>query len=109
MIVLSKTQAFLAYKLGLTVGFSTNWHDYLREFGGVLGGGFLLRQLARSLVGLIPVWGILPKVAIAYAGTYVVGHTILQWYLTGRHLTKDRCAIYTGGRLCGGKQPLNRC
>jgi len=90
MIVLSKTQAFLAYKLGLTVGFSTNWQDYLKEFGGVLGGGFLLRQLARSLVGLIPVWGILPKVAISYAGTYVVGHTILQWYLTGRHLSKGQ-------------------
>ena len=90
MIVLSKTQAFLAYKLGLTVGYSTNWQDYLKEFGGVLGGGFVLRQLARSLVGLIPVWGILPKVAIAYAGTYVVGHTILQWYLTGRHLTKGQ-------------------
>lgn len=87
MIVLTKTQAFLAYKLGLTLGFSTDWQDYLKEFGGVLGGGFIFRQLARSLVGLIPVWGILPKVAVSYAGTYVVGHTILQWYLTGRHLT----------------------
>lgn len=90
MIVLTKTQAFLAYKLGLTLGFSTDWQDYLKEFGGVLGGGFLFRQLARSLVGLIPVWGILPKVAVSYAGTYVVGHTILQWYLTGRHLTASQ-------------------
>ncbi|HSQ16700.1 MAG TPA: hypothetical protein VLM83_03290, partial [Anaerolineales bacterium] len=87
MIILTKSQAFLAYKLGLALGFSTRWQDYIAEFGSVIGGGFVWRQLARSLVGLIPVWGIIPKVAVSYAGTYVVGNTILQWYLTGRHLT----------------------
>ena len=87
MIVLTKSQAFLVYKLGLALGFSTRWQDYLAEFSSVIGGGFLWRQLARSLVGLIPVWGIVPKVAVSYAGTYVVGSTVLQWYLTGRHLS----------------------
>mgnify|MGYP001145749764 CR=1 FL=1 len=57
MIVLTKSQAFLAYKLGLALGFSTRWQDYLAEFGSVIGGGFLWRQLARSLIGLIPGWG----------------------------------------------------
>ena len=65
MVVLTKAQAFLAYKLGLTLGFSTRWHDYVTEFGSVIGGGFLWRQIARQLVGLIPVWGIVPKVAVA--------------------------------------------
>jgi uncharacterized protein (DUF697 family) len=87
MLVLTKTQAFLAYKLGLLVGFSTSWQDYLTEFGSVIGGGFVWRQAARSLVGLIPGWGIIPKVAIAYSGTYVVGQAILGWYLSGKHLT----------------------
>jgi uncharacterized protein (DUF697 family) len=86
MIVLSKNQAFLVYKLGLGLGMSTRWQDYVTEFGSVLGGGFLWRQLARGLVGLIPAWGILPKIAVAYSGTYVVGHVVLQWYLTGRHV-----------------------
>jgi uncharacterized protein (DUF697 family) len=90
MVVLTKAQAFLAYKLGLTLGFSTRWHDYVTEFGSVIGGGFLWRQIARQLVGLIPVWGIVPKVAVAYAGTFVVGNTVLQWYLTGRHISKKR-------------------
>jgi uncharacterized protein (DUF697 family) len=90
MIVLTKAQAFLVYRLGLALGLSTQWQDYVTEFGGVLGGGFVWRQVARSLVGLIPAWGIIPKVAVAYAGTYVVGHTILQWYLTGRQLSKDQ-------------------
>jgi uncharacterized protein (DUF697 family) len=87
MIIITKAQAFLAYKLGLALGLSTRWQDYVREFGGVIGSGFLWRQLARSLVGLIPVVGIIPKAAVAYSGTYVVGRAILGWYLTGRHLS----------------------
>jgi uncharacterized protein (DUF697 family) len=87
MFVLTKAQAFMVYRLGLELGFSTNWQDYVSEFGSVIGGGFLWRQLARYLIGLVPVWGIVPKVAVAYSGTYVVGHVILRWYLTGRHVS----------------------
>ncbi len=90
MIVLTKAQAFMVYKLGLNFGFSTRWQDYLAEFGSVIGGGFVWRQFARELIGLIPVWGIVPKVAVSYAGTYVVGHAILQWYLTGRHVSRQQ-------------------
>lgn len=90
MIVLSKNQAFLVYKLGLALGLSTKWQDYVTEFSGVLGIGFLLRQIARSLVGLIPFWGIFPKVAVAYSGTFVVGNVVLQWYLTGRHISRQQ-------------------
>ena len=103
-IVLTKAQAFLVYKLGLALGFSTRWQDYLAEFGSVIGGGFVLRQVARMLIGLIPIWGILPKTAVAYSGTYVVGHVVLQWYLTGRHITKQQMnAMYTNGLLKGKK------
>ena len=102
MIVLTKAQAFLAYKLGLALGFSTRWQDYVAEFGSVLGGGFVWRQAARTLVGLVPVWGIVPKVAVAYAGTYVVGHVILQWYLTGRKITGQQLrTLYQQGLLNG--------
>ncbi len=90
MLILTKNQAFLVYKLGLALGYSTRWQDYVAEFGSVLGSGFLWRQLARSLVGLIPGWGILPKTAVAYAGTYVVGQAVLQWDLTGRHISRDQ-------------------
>ncbi len=95
MLVLTKTQAFLAYKLGLLLGFSTRWQDYVTEFGGVIGTGFLWRQIARQLIGLVPGWGIVPKVAVAYSGTYVVGNAILGWYLTGRNLSpKQMRALY---------------
>jgi uncharacterized protein (DUF697 family) len=88
MVILTKNQAYLAYKLGLALGYSTSWQDYIAEFGGVLGGGFVWREIARTLVGFVPVWGIVPKTAISYAGTYVIGQAILQWYLTGRHVSR---------------------
>ena len=95
MVVLTKSQAFLAYKLGLLLGFSTRWQDYVTEFGSVIGTGFLWRQIARELIGLVPGWGIIPKVAVAYSGTYVVGNAILGWYLTGKNLSpKQMRALY---------------
>ncbi|MHB1318177.1 MAG: hypothetical protein ACYCYF_06115 [Anaerolineae bacterium] len=95
MVVLTKAQAFLAYRLGLALGLTTRWQDYVREFGGVIGGGFMWRQVARMLVGFIPWLGIVPKVGVAYAGTFVVGNVIWHWYLTGRHLSGEQLrAVY---------------
>lgn len=108
MIVLTKAQLFLVYKLGLNFGFSTQWKDYIAEFGSVLGGGFVWRQIARSLIGLIPVWGILPKTAVAYAGTYVVGNAVLQWHLSGRRLTRQQMSqLYAQARVRGKRIAQN--
>lgn len=84
MIVLTKAQAFMVYRLGLIFGLSTRWQDHLAAFGSTVGAGFLFRTAARQLVGLLPAIGIVPKVAIAYAGTYAMGRAALQWYETGR-------------------------
>lgn len=95
VVVLTKAQAFLVYRLGMALGMPAEWRAYIAEFGGVLGGGFVWRQVARSLVGLIPVWGLAPKVAVAYAGTFVVGQTVWQWYQQGRHIeTKQMKQLY---------------
>ena len=95
IFVLTKAQALLVYRLGMLLGLPTDWRYYLAEFSSVVGGGFLWRQAARQLVGLIPVWGIIPKVGVAYAGTYVVGHAVLRWHHTGRHITrKELSALY---------------
>jgi uncharacterized protein (DUF697 family) len=88
MIVLTKAQAFMVYRLGLVFGLSTRWQDHLAAFGSTVGAGFLLRTAARQLVGLIPGFGIVPKVAIAYAGTYAMGRAALQWYETGGQATR---------------------
>lgn len=104
LIVLTKSQAFLTYKLGLLLGYSTRWQDYVKEFSGVIGSGFIWRQIARTLIGLIPAWGIIPKVAVAYAGTYVVGNAVLQWYLTGRHLSRAQMQALYYQALAAGKK-----
>ncbi len=104
MIVLTKNQALMVYKLGLMLGLSTRWQEHMAELGSVIGAGFLWRQLARELIGLIPGWGIVPKVAIAYAGTYAVGEAILRWYQTGHKASgKGMKEIYTDA-LARGKQ-----
>jgi uncharacterized protein (DUF697 family) len=104
MMVLTKLQAFLAYKLGLLLGFSTRWQDYVTEFSSVVGSGFLWRQIARQLVGLVPGWGIIPKVAVAYSGTYVVGNAILGWYITGRKLTPQQMRELYAQAFSRGKE-----
>lgn len=103
MVVLTKSQAFLAYKLGLLLGFSTRWQDYVTEFGSVIGSGFVWRQISRQLIGLVPGWGIVPKVAIAYSGTYVVGNAILGWYLTGRNLSPKQMRALSSQAFMRGK------
>jgi uncharacterized protein (DUF697 family) len=104
IFVLTKNQIFLVYKMGLALGMSTELQSYVAAFGGVLGGGFFWRQAARMLIGLIPGFGIIPKAAISYAGTYVVGTTVLQWYLTGGHIPRGQirqlyAQAYSKGKL----------
>ncbi|MBX2997494.1 MAG: hypothetical protein KF893_03205 [Caldilineaceae bacterium] len=89
MIVLTKNQLVMAYKIALMAGKQGSPQQLLGEIMSVLGGGFLFRQLARQLVGLIPVWGIAPKVAIAYAGTWAIGQAVVLWAVEGQQITPD--------------------
>lgn len=108
IVILTKNQLFLVFKLGLALGMSTRLQPYLTAFGGVLGGGFFWRQVARMLVGLIPAWGILPKVGVAYAGTYVVGNAVLQWYITGKHVSKEQMRRLYAQAYASGKRLASR-
>lgn len=103
MVVLTKNQAIMVYKMGLALGMSPRWQEQLGQLGGVIGAGFLWRQLARQLVGLIPGWGILPKVAITYAGTFAVGEAVLYWYKTGHKLSREAMQQVYSDSLARGK------
>jgi uncharacterized protein (DUF697 family) len=89
MLVLTKNQALLVYKLALAFGAPADFQAQMREVMPVIGGGFLWRQVARQLVGLIPGFGILPKVAVSYAGTYATGQAAAVWYRSGEVLSAD--------------------
>jgi len=89
MVMLTKNQAIMAYKVALAMGLPADWRETLPQLAAVVGGGFLWRQIARQLVGLIPAWGIVPKVAVAYAGTRVTGLAVYHWATTGEKLTPE--------------------
>jgi uncharacterized protein (DUF697 family) len=90
IFVLTKNQALLVYRLGLAHGAAPDFGARIREVAPVLGGAFLWRQLARSLVGLIPVWGLAPKIAVAYAGTYSTGVAAWRWYERGELVSREQ-------------------
>ena len=83
VVVLTKNQLVMSYKIALAAGRSGRPRDLVGEIIGVLGGGLLFRQVARQLIGLVPVIGIVPKVAVAYGGTWAIGRAVTLW-ATGR-------------------------
>jgi uncharacterized protein (DUF697 family) len=89
IVVLTKNQALMSYKISLAMGMTADWKETVPKLAAVVGSAFLWRQAARSLVGLVPAWGIVPKVAIAYAGTYAVGQAIYHWCANGEKIRQD--------------------
>ncbi len=79
MLMITKNQALMAYKVSLAFGLPSDWKQTVPKLAAVVGGAFIWRLLARQLVGLIPAVGIIPKVAVSFAGTYAVGQAIYQW------------------------------
>jgi uncharacterized protein (DUF697 family) len=88
-VILTKNQAVMAYKIALAMGMQSDFKSVIPEIAGVIGGGFVLRQAARSLIGLLPGLGILPKVAISFAGTMAVGEAVYFYASNGEALTGD--------------------
>jgi len=71
----------------------------INQKGAVLSiaaGAFGWRALARELVGKIPLGGgLIPKAAIAYAGTYVVGKSLELYYRGNGTMTRnERRSLY---------------
>ncbi|MEN9939134.1 MAG: hypothetical protein RLZZ387_5713 [Chloroflexota bacterium] len=103
MIVLTKNQAMLTYRLALAYGAPPEFQARIAEILPVIGGGFLWRQAARSLVGLIPVWGLVPKVSVAYAGTYTTGVAAWRWYERGEVASTDQLRRISSEALAIGR------
>jgi len=75
------------------------------QIAAIAGGAFGWRALARELVGKIPLGGgLIPKAAIAFAGTWLVGMGLEKVNRTGRHLSpREKKETYKEG-LGQGKQ-----
>ncbi len=60
------------------------------EVAAIVAGAFGWRAIARELVGKIPLGGgLIPKAAVAFAGSYVVGLGLEKVNRTGRALTRE--------------------
>lgn len=85
ILVLTKNQAMLVFKLAGIFGRDIDDRmGILREIAPVVGSAFVWRTMARTAVGLAPApISALPKAAVAYAGTYVVGQAARYYYERG--------------------------
>jgi len=104
MAVLTKNQALMAYKIALAMGLPSDWRETIPKLATVVGSAFLWRQVARQLIGLIPAYGILPKVGVSYAGTYAVGQAIYQWCANGEKLKPEAFKAVYAEALERGRQ-----
>ncbi len=107
-VILTKNQMLMAYKIALLMGRDVSLQDMVAELIGILGGGFLWRETARRLVGFLPGWGLIPKVAVAYAGTYLIGEATFTWYAYGTRLSAKQMKRLYARALEEGREITTR-
>jgi hypothetical protein len=93
---LTMNQVRMAFLISAANDHRVGYEDQKVELGTIVLGAFGWRTLARNLVGKIPLGGgLIPKAAIAYAGTYVVGKGLDKLHRTGNGFDKkERRALY---------------
>lgn len=96
MIVLTKNQLLMAIKLAAIHNRPlSDKKAILRELMPVIGSGFLWRSLAREGVAFLPfAAGTVPRVAIAFAGTYATGRAVDGYYRFGKKPTREQISSY---------------
>lgn len=87
--VLTANQIRMAFRLAAASDRPVGYREQRSEVGSIVAGAWGWRALARELVGKIPFGGgIVPKAAVSYAGTYVVGLSLERIYRIGYGLTR---------------------
>lgn len=89
-VVLTVNQVRMLFLIGASYGEPVGYISQWREVGSIVGAAFGWRAIARELVSKIPFGGgLVPKGAIAYTGTAVVGEGVIFFYTTGRRMTRE--------------------
>jgi len=103
--VLTANQIRMAFLIGGASDRAVGYREQRAEVASLIAGAFGWRAIARELVGMIPMGGgLLPKAAVAYAGTRVAGLSLERLYRIGYGYTlEERRAAY-GDALERGKQ-----
>ncbi|HVX66989.1 MAG TPA: hypothetical protein VHA11_10325 [Bryobacteraceae bacterium] len=93
---LTMNQVRMAFQIAGASDQDVGYKQQRAQIAGIVAGAFGWRALARELVGKIPFGGgLVPKAAIAYAGTYTVGVGLERFYRIGSGLTRtERREVY---------------
>lgn len=87
---LTMNQVRMAFLLAAASDHPVGYKEQKAELASILAGAFGFRAVARQLVAKIPLGGgLIPKAAIAYAGTRVVGLSMERLYRTGYAMSQD--------------------
>ncbi|MFZ5927576.1 MAG: hypothetical protein ACOYX1_09030 [Acidobacteriota bacterium] len=88
--VLTANQIRMAFLLAAASDREVGFREQRREIGSIIAGAWGWRAGARQLVSKIPFGGgIIPKAAVAYAGTFVVGLALDRLYRLGYGLSRE--------------------
>ena len=86
---LTMNQVRMAFLIAAASDRDIGYSEQRAQIASIVGGAFGWRAIARELVGKIPLGGgIIPKAAIAYAGTYTVGVALERFYRIGYGMTR---------------------
>ena len=102
---LTANQIRMAFLLAAANDLEVGYHEQKAEIASIMLGAFGWRALARELAGKIPLGGgLIPKAAIAYAGTRVAGMSLEQYYRIGSSYSRaERRAAYEAALERGKK------
>jgi uncharacterized protein (DUF697 family) len=88
---LTVNQVRMAFQMAAASGRQVGIQHQKAEILSIAAGAFGWRAIARELVGKIPFGGgLIPKGAVAYAGTYAVGKGLEKLYNCGHRVTRNQ-------------------
>jgi hypothetical protein len=89
-VVLTMNQIRMAFLIAAASDNEVGYREQKAQIASIITGAFGWRAVARELAGKIPYGGgIIPKGAIAWAGTYVVGLSLDQFHRLGYGLSRS--------------------
>ncbi len=87
---LTMNQIRMAFLIAAASDNSIGYREQKAEIASIVTGAFGFRAIARELVGKIPFGGgLIPKAAVAFAGSYVLGLSLERYHRVGYGLTRD--------------------
>lgn len=94
--VLTANQIRMAFMLAAASDRTVGYREQRAEIASLFAGAFGWRALARELSGKIPMGGgLIPKAAISFAATYVIGASLERYYRVGYGYTaQERRDVY---------------